>query len=198
MTDTSPPRRREGGRNSRVREAVRDAAKAELLQNGILGLSHRAVADRAGVDPSTVYRRWPTRADLLADVLVSVSDDAVAVPDTGGLESDLTAYLEQVAAALSDPIHERLVRWAMAAGDGRDETADAAIAAFWTHRFQQAMIVIDRASDRGEAGSGLDGSRLIERLVAPVWFRLLVLRKPIDKAFLEDCVAEAMGTRWAT
>ncbi|GJE57725.1 hypothetical protein EKPJFOCH_4243 [Methylobacterium thuringiense] len=198
MTDASPPRRREGGRNARVREAVRDAAKAELLQNGILGLSHRAVADRAGVDPSTVYRRWPTRADLLADILVSVSDDAVAIPDTGTLESDLTAYLEQVATALSNPVHERLVRWAMAAGDGSDETADAAIAAFWTHRFQQAMAVIDRASERGEAGLGLDGLRLIERLVAPVWFRLLVLRKPVDKAFVKDCVAEALSTHPVT
>lgn len=135
-----------------------------------------------------------TRADLLADILVSVSDVAVAIPDTGGLESDLNAYLEQVATALSDPVHERLVRWSMAAGDGSDETADAAIAAFWKHRFQQATVVIDRASARGEVGPGLGGLRIIERLVSPVWFRLLVLRRPIDGAFLRDCVAEAMGT----
>ncbi|AGP38763.1 hypothetical protein [Sorangium cellulosum] len=43
---------------------------------------------RAGVSKMTVYRRWPTEAELVRAALRSVADDRRAPPDTGALRLD--------------------------------------------------------------------------------------------------------------
>ena len=64
---------RPGGRSERVRSAVLTAAREELLEGGWDSFSHRAIAKRAGVDPATVYRRWPTRPRLAVDALLELA-----------------------------------------------------------------------------------------------------------------------------
>ncbi|WP_173476330.1 TetR/AcrR family transcriptional regulator, partial [Streptomyces sp. 150FB] len=54
----SPPARRPGGRGARIRTRVLDAVRAHLLAYGYDGLTVDAVAARAGVHRTTVYRRW--------------------------------------------------------------------------------------------------------------------------------------------
>src|SRR5438094_8033869 len=96
MTVGSPSandsKRRPGGRRARIRQAVLDAAFAELGEKGYGGLSIEAVAQRSGVAKTTVYRRWPTRNELVADALDSRSDRYEPVPDTGSLRGDLTQF----------------------------------------------------------------------------------------------------------
>src|SRR6516162_9222771 len=82
-------RARTGGRSARVREAVLSAVREELMDGGYAALSHIVVARRAGVDPATVYRRWPTRSRLAVDAIIELAENAVPVPDTGRLASDL-------------------------------------------------------------------------------------------------------------
>src|SRR5918994_5565425 len=79
------PKLRLGGRSARVREAVLDAAFAELDEHGYNGFSIEAVARRSGVHKTTIYRRWPTREALLVYALDSRSDRDVQVPNTGSL-----------------------------------------------------------------------------------------------------------------
>src|SRR5258706_13042053 len=81
--------RRPGGRSARVRQAVLDAAFAELGEKGYGGLSIEAVALRSGGAKTTVYRRWPTRDELVADALDSRSDRYEPVPGTGSLPGAL-------------------------------------------------------------------------------------------------------------
>src|SRR5512132_695784 len=81
--------RRPGGRSARVRAAVLRATIAELLRTGYAGLSVEAVADRAGVHKTTVYRRWGTLQQLVTDALLAHVSAKVPQPDTGTLRSDL-------------------------------------------------------------------------------------------------------------
>ena len=88
---------RTGGRSERVREAVLAAALHELTVNGYAALSVEAVASRAGVNKTTIYRRWPTLDDLLVDALMTWSHDAIPGPDTGSIETDLLALGRELA-----------------------------------------------------------------------------------------------------
>ena len=97
----SNSKRRPGGRSARIRQAVLDAAFAELGEKGYGGLSIEAVALRSGVAKTTVYRRWPTRDELVADALDSRSDRNEPVPDTGSLRGDLKEFCEGVRAKLT-------------------------------------------------------------------------------------------------
>jgi len=73
-----------------VRRAL-DAAVVELARSGYAGFRMDAVASRAGVNKTTIYRRWPSRAALIT-ALVSVMRTPLRespLPNTGQIESDL-------------------------------------------------------------------------------------------------------------
>src|SRR5512138_898011 len=77
---------RVGGRSERVVRDVLAAAAAEMARVGYVALRVEDVAARAGVNKTTVYRRWPTKADLVRDVLCGLGGDQHEAPDTGSLE----------------------------------------------------------------------------------------------------------------
>ena len=182
-------RSRPGGRSARVRERVLDAVRGEIEERGYASLSHRSVARRAGVDPATVYRRWPSRPRLAADALLEVARAAVPLPDTGALETDLAQFLDAIAAALSDPALLRLLHALSAAGADADDDLGEILRAFWTARFAGAEEMITRAVERGELAPGVDPHHAVEQLVAPSYFRALVSGQPLDPEFRRRCVA---------
>ncbi|MDQ0031561.1 MULTISPECIES: TetR/AcrR family transcriptional regulator [Micrococcaceae] len=85
-----------GARSSQVVDAVLSATTAELSRGGYAGLTIEAVAKLAGVNRTTVYRRWPTRAALLAAVLEPLLARYDVVPDTGSSCHDLSVLLQTV------------------------------------------------------------------------------------------------------
>jgi AcrR family transcriptional regulator len=87
---------RPGGRSERIRKAVVDAI-LELAEAGEGDLNIDRLAEVAGVHKSTIYRRWPNRIDLLAEVLDVRSHDLVVEP-----ADDWQTYLFHLAIALRD------------------------------------------------------------------------------------------------
>lgn len=90
----APPRRTKGvlgGRSDEVVRGVLEAALAELASSGYARFRMDAVAARAGVNRTTVYRRWPTRAALVAAVVERLRAPLRQnpLPDHGALERDL-------------------------------------------------------------------------------------------------------------
>lgn len=83
MTETVQAR--PGGRSARVRAAVHRAVEELAAAGPAETLTIPAVAARAGVHPTTVYRRWGSVAQLLADVATSRFSGDVVVPDSGSL-----------------------------------------------------------------------------------------------------------------
>jgi AcrR family transcriptional regulator len=93
-------RRRTDGRLDRSRDpAILNAALAALAENGYNETNMNNIAARAGVGKAAIYRRWSSKAALIADALVYwrpdlIDDDA---PDTGSLAGDFDALVERVA-----------------------------------------------------------------------------------------------------
>src|SRR5437763_12525113 len=84
-TDLTPRRRSE-----KSRTAIVTATRELLLERGFDGLSIEAVAARAGVGKQTIYRWWPSRPALVADVMLEDADKILA---SGNHSDDLTADL---------------------------------------------------------------------------------------------------------
>src|SRR5258705_12527876 len=61
----------------------------ELAAADYGGLSIDSVARRAGVNKTTVYRRWPTKADLVGSAITALADQMTVGPSTGSLRADL-------------------------------------------------------------------------------------------------------------
>lgn len=190
----APVRRRTGGRSAAVRSAVLEAALA-ALEEGSTALSLPDLAARAGVAPSSLYRRWGSWEAVVVDALLASSDAAIPVPDTGSLRDDLLAYVGTVAGHLASPRGRALARAAVASGDRAG--ADPVRQRFWTARFELARVMFDRARDRGELPASRvdDDLLLLELLVAPLHFRALVTGEDARAALAArvDLVLSAAG-----
>lgn len=163
---------RPGGRSARVRRAALDAVLA-FLDEGRTQVTLPEVAARAGVAPSSLYRRWGTVERLATEALLEQSEVAVPVPDTGSVRADLVAYAGGLAAYLTSPRGRAVVR-AVAALECSAEL-QAARTAFWDERFARAAVMVERAVDRGELPPGTDARLLLEAVVAPLHLRVSLL-----------------------
>lgn len=146
-----------------------------------------AVAARAGVHRTTVYRRWGDVGGLLADVLDAASDDAWQPPDTASLEGDLAAMNQEIQDALTaqPPIVAALI-----AASFRSEKAAHSQQRLWEDRYTRCEIVVSRAVRRGELPPHTDARRLLIASTAPLYHQLVLLRTPPDP-HLPDQAARA-------
>ncbi len=173
---------RPGGRAERVRTSVLGATSDLLSEFGYDGVSIDDVATRAGVHKTTVYRRWPTKAELIAEAVRVHSDEHIPVPDTGSLLGDLQVLAGDVVTEVGSDAGARRSRSIVAAAASSDELA-AQLHAFWAHRMTATAPVVERAIERGEVPASSDANLIIEALVGPIWLRLLLTGEPIDEAF---------------
>ena len=116
---TAPRRRSE---KSRV--AIVTATRDLLLERGFDGTSIEAVAARAGVGKQTIYRWWPSRPALVADVLLEDADKIIAsVTHTDDLVTDLVRWVGKLAATLTTESGSAMLRILTVACMEHDDTA---------------------------------------------------------------------------
>ena len=182
------PRRRPGGRSARVRGAALEATIAELAATGYVALTLDAVARRAGVHKSTLYRRWGTREALVLDAMLGLAGERVPIPDTGSLRGDLAALARAASVTAASPQGQAVVRAVVAAGP-HDAALAAASRRFWSERLGLDGAIVERAVARGEAAADTDPQAVIEAVLGPVYFRLLVTGEPVDAAYTDAVAA---------
>lgn len=175
------PQRRPGGRSARVREAVLDATTAELAERGYQGLNVDAVAQRAGVHKTTVYRRWRGPEGLVADALARAAEQPWPIPDTGSLIDDLRALTALVREGFVDPEAGSVATAFVAAGMQHPDAADA-LHSFYTARHDEAAAIVARAVARGEVAPQVDADEIIRLAIAPLFHRLFITHEPLTTA----------------
>jgi AcrR family transcriptional regulator len=177
---------RTGGRSARVRESILAAALSELIESGYAALSVEAVASRAGVNKTTIYRRWPTLDDLLVDALMDWSHHALPAMDTGSIETDLLALGGQLADVLNAGVGRQVVALVLTAGLRSDHLREAT-RRYFDHQAVRAIPTVNQAIDRGELPANTDANALLTTFRAPLFYRLVTTGDPID----EELIAQA-------
>ncbi len=119
LTPVSPPRRR----SEKSRTAIVTATRELLLERGFDGLTIEAVAARAGVGKQTIYRWWPSRPALVADVMLEDADKILASVDhTNDLSADLVGWVRKLAATLTSARGSAMLRILTVAGMEHEDT----------------------------------------------------------------------------
>ena len=186
MGSVAVQRRRPGGRSARVREAVLKATLQVVADQGADAVSIGEIARQAGVHETSIYRRWRTREHLVLAALLDYSEEQLPIPDTGTLRDDLVAFATSVTNYLASPLGRTLAR-SMAVADD-DVTLAATRAQFWQSRFDRARVMVDRATSRGELPDDVDPVMALELLIAPLHFRTLLTRQPVDERLAAQVV----------
>jgi AcrR family transcriptional regulator len=156
---------RQGGRSARIQEAVHLATKALLNEVGRGEINVPMIAERAGVTPSTVYRRWGDLAQLLADAAAERLRPVAEPDDTGSLSGDLHAFVMQYAEEMGSLVGQALLRDVLI---DTDTDVAARCCGYTTDHLQTLK---SRALGRGEAGFSVDEA--IDILIAPICYRIL-------------------------
>src|SRR6266568_3388212 len=97
MSDSRPGPAKGPGRprSERAHEAILEATLDLLLEEGFTRMSIEAVAGRAGVGKATIYRRWPSKADLVVEAVACMKEQPFVDPDSGGVREDLVYLARQ-------------------------------------------------------------------------------------------------------
>jgi AcrR family transcriptional regulator len=195
MTPQKPERRprvsgrskpRTGGRSARVVSEVLGATLQLLAEHGYAGLTIDAVAARAGVNKTTVYRRWPSKTELLVAALVSLRDDEPEPPDTGSLREDLLQLLQQVATRMATPAW-RAIMQSLLLGNA-DPELQAILQRMRDTRPAIPPLVLERAVKRRELPKGSDHELIVSALLGPLHVRIHWKRQAVDERFLRGLV----------
>jgi AcrR family transcriptional regulator len=177
---------RTGGRSARVREAILAATFSELSDHGYAAMSVEAVAARAGVNKTTIYRRWPTLDDLLVDALATWSLEALPDPATGSIETDLLALGNQLAEVLNGGVGRQVVALVLTAGL-RSPQLGQTTRRYFGYQAERATPIVTAAIERGELPANTDADALLTTFRAPLFYRMVTTGDPID----EDLVTHA-------
>ncbi|WLP92341.1 TetR/AcrR family transcriptional regulator [Gordonia sp. NB41Y] len=176
--------RRPGGRSARVQQAVYSAV-GELVGRG-----HRdtmtipQVAEIAGVNPTSIYRRWGSITALLEEVAVAVLTRGEDIPDTGTLRGDLDAWATIIGADITRPRRRAYLR---ALVNSRDEPVE--LCPCWEIRRAQAETMVERARVRGEAAPTV--TAILCHIIAPLYHHA-VFGLPIDDEFAAGLAEDTM------
>lgn len=158
-------------------------AVLELFRERQFSFSVADVADRAGVHRATVYRRWPSRGDLIAEALSSFFR-TVAIPDTGSWTGDVHALAATLARFFADPVEIGVIT---SLALDSDPTAGEIIQRHWSPIVDSMTAVVDRAKHRGEVDPDVESGRLIELLTGPfVVHTTLVRRSSISRRHVKE------------
>jgi AcrR family transcriptional regulator len=168
-------------RSEAADQAILTATLDLLAIDGYGALTMAAVIARSGVSSATLYRRWPTKQQLVAAAVASLHAEIVDV-DTGSLEGDLAAVVESIAASMSvqrDDVAESV----LVELRRNPEFQSAVDEKFLLPRLAVMEAVIGRAHARGELASALP-ARVAQSFVSgPLHHRVFVLHDHADKAF---------------
>jgi AcrR family transcriptional regulator len=170
--------------------AVLSATRAQLGEKGLAELRVEEVAAAAGVNKTSVYRRWPTKAALVHAALMMLVTHDRELPDRGDVRAELLEILREKAAGAWTPRGRNLLRAVLAF---QDEQVSAAAPALRAHRFAGPRRVLERAIERGELPADIDVALMSELLVAPIFHRILDLNEPADEAFLTRLVDHVLA-----
>jgi AcrR family transcriptional regulator len=189
-TRTSEPRRRPGGRSARVVQAVLLATLEELAAAGYRALSYEAIALRAGVSRTTLYRRWPTKIELVRAAFLGLDEARPPPPDTGSVRGDVVELLGRRLAKRS-PRDHGLIRAVMT--DFGDPEVQALARGIATRHQAGLVAAIERGIERGELPRGTDARRVVEPIVATFFLRMTLFGEapgPADVGAIVDLVLD--------
>jgi AcrR family transcriptional regulator len=189
---SAPAAARPGGRTARNTKAVFAATIGELSERSYAGVSIESIATRAGVHKTTIYRRWGTKDELIAQAMAAGARTMIEVPDTGQVASDLLALARSVQAVLASPQGAAVTRTLLAGAAAAPEIRRL-MQQFWAARLAAISVITDRAAARGEIPVGTVAQQLMHALAAPLYYKLLVTGETLTRHDADLAAAAALA-----
>ena len=171
--------------------AILDAATELFCDLGYEGLSFEGVAAKAGVGKTTIYRRYPTKLDLVMAVNGCLSAGMLPEPNTGSLRGDLLVIARNFHTMLSQTDAGRAIPKVLAAKLANPELARAH-EAFVANRRDVTIGVIRRGIERSDLPADADATVIADLMTGALFLRVFVTGQPVTPRYLEALVDQIL------
>ncbi|MEM9007041.1 MAG: TetR/AcrR family transcriptional regulator [Cyanobacteria bacterium P01_F01_bin.86] len=159
-------------RSAAAHQAMLKAALELLSEVGFETMSIEAIATRAGVGKTTIYRRYSSKDELIADAIESIREE-VLIPDTGSLWSDLDALIENAAQITLTPLGRQTVAMIISSASSNSGFAQIYWEKYLSPRRQSFAVVIERAKARNEVSIDLDAGLVFDVMSGIMLYALI-------------------------
>lgn len=196
MTE-SEPARRGPKRSEQSRMAILTAAFELTRDAGYRNLTIEGIAARAGVGKQTVYRWWPTKADVLLEALAVKADLRVSVADRGSYRAELDEFLRDSFALLASPGVAQALRSLMAEAQLDPDFGARFSEGFLERRRAALAEVLDRARARGDGLDRAPSELVADVVFGTIWYRMLATDRPLSETDV-DALRDLLNPQPAT
>ncbi|MEU9193972.1 TetR/AcrR family transcriptional regulator [Streptomyces hundungensis] len=183
-------------RSERSRRAIYDAALSLVGEAGYGRTTIEGIAARAGVGKQTIYRWWPSKAEVLLEAFLErggrPAESAPALPDTGDLEADLKQVLRATVDELTDPGFEIPYRALAAEGVINADLGAQFVRQLLEPGLQLYVARLRAARDAGGIAPDIDLRIAVELFVGPLAHRWLLRTLPLTHAYADSLVEYAL------
>ncbi|MFE9770393.1 TetR/AcrR family transcriptional regulator [Streptomyces sp. NPDC005931] len=188
-------------RSERSRRAIYAAALSLVAEVGYPKTTIEGIAARAGVGKQTIYRWWPSKADVLLEAFLELSEQAARAsgqephvfPDTGDLAADLKLVLRATVDELRDPTFEAPTRALAAEGVVNEELGRRFVARLLEPQLQLYVERLRSAQETGQVRPEIDPRIALELFVSPLAQRWLQYTGPITYEYTDTLVDYALN-----
>jgi AcrR family transcriptional regulator len=182
-------------RDPEADRAILEATIQVLGEEGYEGLSIEGVAARAGVGKTTIYRRWPSKAELVVAAIQrykAPTDPIPLAPDESTRDA-LVRVLSGFTRTMSHTESGRMLCGLVAEMSRNPELARAVRAGLLEHRRSIVYAILDRGIERGEIRSDIDHEVVGDLLGGPVVMRILLTGGSVAPKFVREAVDTVLG-----
>jgi len=170
-------------RGEPVVRRVLEVALEQLAAHGYERLSVPEVAAIAGLNKTSVYRRWPTKGDLVREALGASMGHTAEATDSGDLRADLLALARTAVAFVESPLGLAVLRTLLAEG-ANPEVKGLAAAMLQKQGSQGPGVIFDRAIARGELARSTDVKLVLTTVAGAIMHRILIEQSSVTDDFL--------------
>eukprot|EP00903_Cladosiphon_okamuranus_P001952 g1950.t1 len=159
-----------------VTNAIHRALFEEWAQTGYAALRMERIAARAGVGKAALYRRCKSKLELVIEAVKATATNITPIPDSGSFQGDVRLLIRRLAATIRHPLVRRILP-DLHAELARSSELTELLERVTHDRRTQATIMIDRAIARRELPEDTDRRIILDLLIAPLYWRVIVQRQ---------------------
>jgi AcrR family transcriptional regulator len=179
-------------RSEASRLAVLEATISLLNSTTVRELTIEAIAQKAGVGKTTIYRWWPSKTAVAVEAFIDVMLPNTPVPHTRSAGDDISNHLLLLVRRYNGKLG-RIVAELLAEGQSEPELLADFRQRFFAGRRVAIREVIERGIKSGEFDSKLDVEIALDTLYGAIYFRLILGHLPLDQEFGKALVRFAMN-----
>ncbi|MGV2826575.1 TetR/AcrR family transcriptional regulator [Myxosarcina sp. GI1(2024)] len=159
-------------RSTKSHQAILKATLELLGEVGFETMSIEAIANRAGVGKTTIYRRYSNKEELVTDAIESIRQDVV-IPNTGNLWKDIDELIENAAQITLSPLGRQTVAMIISSATSNSQFARLYWTKYLQPRREAFAVVIKRAKTKNEVRLDLDSGLLFDSMSGIMLYALI-------------------------